>query len=239
MDLCSATGAQHSSTCKNSVDFHLMTHCMSNWSSLDQVHPPKRPVFLRSLYPASPDPQQMEVTVSERRKQFDWLETMRILYSLAIVASFGIVGQAWVTPPHASRSRSCKNRNVALAATLDGKEIRGPLTPLGNFCLVKTKDTLSSSEGGILIPDQVSTHVLGPCAHMGFGIEWRPISSCYSPLVPLFYEKLMCFNVTNPFNNHWHTTVYMHICIHATKLNIHTQTLIWVRRPKSVQQKVK
>lgn len=37
---------------------------------------------------------------------------------------------------------------------LDGKKIRGPITPLGNFVLVRTKDTLSATDGGILLPDQ-------------------------------------------------------------------------------------
>lgn len=38
--------------------------------------------------------------------------------------------------------------------TLDGKKIRGPITPLGNFVLVRTKDSLAATEGGILLPDQ-------------------------------------------------------------------------------------
>ena len=37
---------------------------------------------------------------------------------------------------------------------LDGKKIRGPITPLGNFVLVRTKDTLEATDGGILLPDQ-------------------------------------------------------------------------------------
>jgi chaperonin GroES len=37
---------------------------------------------------------------------------------------------------------------------LDGEEIRGPITPLGNFVLVKVKDTLTATDGGILLPDQ-------------------------------------------------------------------------------------
>mmetsp|Transcript_6348 Transcript_6348/g.9933 ORF Transcript_6348/g.9933 Transcript_6348/m.9933 type:complete len:259 (+) Transcript_6348:149-925(+) len=37
---------------------------------------------------------------------------------------------------------------------LDGKKIRGPITPLGNFVLVRTKDTLDATDGGILLPDQ-------------------------------------------------------------------------------------
>eukprot|EP00980_Cylindrotheca_fusiformis_P013529 scaffold3450_cov114-Cylindrotheca_fusiformis.AAC.34 len=38
--------------------------------------------------------------------------------------------------------------------SLDGEEIRGPLQPVGNFLLVKVKDTLTATEGGILLPDQ-------------------------------------------------------------------------------------
>ena len=37
--------------------------------------------------------------------------------------------------------------------SLDGEEIRGPITPMGNFVLVRTKDALSASVGGILLPD--------------------------------------------------------------------------------------
>jgi chaperonin GroES len=38
--------------------------------------------------------------------------------------------------------------------TLDDRKIRGPITPLGNFVLVRTKDSLDATEGGILLPDQ-------------------------------------------------------------------------------------
>ncbi len=38
--------------------------------------------------------------------------------------------------------------------TLDGEEIRGPIKPLRNFILVKVKDTLTATSGGILLPDQ-------------------------------------------------------------------------------------
>jgi chaperonin GroES len=38
--------------------------------------------------------------------------------------------------------------------TLDGDEIRGPLTPLGNLVLVRVKDTLTATLGGILLPDE-------------------------------------------------------------------------------------
>jgi chaperonin GroES len=38
--------------------------------------------------------------------------------------------------------------------TLDGIELRGPISMLGNAILVKVKDTLTSTGGGILLPDQ-------------------------------------------------------------------------------------
>jgi chaperonin GroES len=38
--------------------------------------------------------------------------------------------------------------------TLDGQEIRQPLTALNNILIVKVKDALSSTGGGILLPDQ-------------------------------------------------------------------------------------
>ena len=44
---------------------------------------------------------------------------------------------------------------LAAEITLDGETIRGPITPLGNFVLVQTKDTLAATSGGILLPDQV------------------------------------------------------------------------------------
>eukprot|EP00545_Synedropsis_sp_CCMP1620_P006192 CAMPEP_0119014578 /NCGR_PEP_ID=MMETSP1176-20130426/9984_1 /TAXON_ID=265551 /ORGANISM="Synedropsis recta cf, Strain CCMP1620" /LENGTH=249 /DNA_ID=CAMNT_0006967781 /DNA_START=6 /DNA_END=755 /DNA_ORIENTATION=+ len=68
--------------------------------------------------------------------------------SLAVVAASLCATHAWVSTPSARRSSS------ALRVTLDGQEIRAPITPLGNFILVKTKDTLTSTDGGILLPDQ-------------------------------------------------------------------------------------
>lgn len=43
---------------------------------------------------------------------------------------------------------------AATKITLDGETIRGPITPLGNFVLVRSKDSLSATDGGILLPDQ-------------------------------------------------------------------------------------
>jgi len=48
------------------------------------------------------------------------------------------------------------------AMTLDGQTIRGPITPLGNFVLVRSKESLSATEGGILLPEQVCfTNTIG------------------------------------------------------------------------------
>jgi chaperonin GroES len=44
--------------------------------------------------------------------------------------------------------------SIETTYTLDGDEIRGPITPLRNFVLVKVKDTLTATSGGILLPDQ-------------------------------------------------------------------------------------
>lgn len=49
------------------------------------------------------------------------------------------------------------------AITLDGQEIRGEITPLGNFVLVRTKDTLAATSGGVLLPDQVSLDRILSC----------------------------------------------------------------------------
>mmetsp|Transcript_33398 Transcript_33398/g.38004 ORF Transcript_33398/g.38004 Transcript_33398/m.38004 type:complete len:263 (+) Transcript_33398:152-940(+) len=51
--------------------------------------------------------------------------------------------------------KNYKSNTVVLSETLlDGVPIRGPITPLGNFCLIKTKEALTSTGGGILLPDQ-------------------------------------------------------------------------------------
>lgn len=67
---------------------------------------------------------------------------------------------AWVSN-HRQPDRSTLNAlfstevsSSAGAYSLDGEEIRGPIQPVGNFILVKVKDTLTATEGGILLPDQ-------------------------------------------------------------------------------------
>jgi len=61
---------------------------------------------------------------------------------------------AWVNTPAAMASSRKKSNTFLRANQLDGVTIRGPITPLGNFCLVKTKETLTATDGGILLPDQ-------------------------------------------------------------------------------------
>lgn len=75
--------------------------------------------------------------------------------SLASIALLVGGSQAWVVAPR-HQQRATTARSAAI--TLDGEEIRAPITPLGNFVLVKTKDTLTATGGGILLPDQVRTN---------------------------------------------------------------------------------
>lgn len=59
--------------------------------------------------------------------------------------------RAWVVPSIRPIGTSLQ----AIATyTLEGETIRGPLTPLSNFVLVKTKEALLATTGGILLPDQ-------------------------------------------------------------------------------------
>jgi len=53
-----------------------------------------------------------------------------------------------------SRTKTSILSSIDTMYTLDGDEIRGPLTPVRNFILVKVKDTLTATSGGILLPDQ-------------------------------------------------------------------------------------
>jgi chaperonin GroES len=44
--------------------------------------------------------------------------------------------------------------SVKSTITLDGQEIRQPITAINNIVIVKVKDALSATGGGILLPDQ-------------------------------------------------------------------------------------
>lgn len=78
----------------------------------------------------------------------------RYLLLLCVAISFLVdVTLGWIQPLP-STTRSSNTRLYDLVTTLDGEQIRGPITPLGNFVLVKVKDTLQATTGGILLPDQ-------------------------------------------------------------------------------------
>mmetsp|Transcript_1723 Transcript_1723/g.2057 ORF Transcript_1723/g.2057 Transcript_1723/m.2057 type:complete len:116 (-) Transcript_1723:388-735(-) len=76
--------------------------------------------------------------------------TRRALLLSAIAAVSTVSGFAPTSQYGVNRQTHLKSM------TLDGQEIRGEITPLGNFILVRTKDTLAATGGGILLPDQVS-----------------------------------------------------------------------------------
>jgi len=77
-----------------------------------------------------------------------------LINSVAILVSGLSTTSSFQTLRHHSLLTSSTTRLFA-AITLDGQEIRGPITPLGNFVLVRTKETLAATSGGILLPDQV------------------------------------------------------------------------------------
>ena len=91
---------------------------------------------------------------------------MRTLLSTLVMAVWTSQSYAWLTPPaptaRAARSSSATptttttrlHSTAAGVTTLDGQEIRGPITPMGNTIFVKVKDTLTATSGGILLPDQ-------------------------------------------------------------------------------------
>lgn len=68
---------------------------------------------------------------------------------LFFLISFLIYVESWVLP------RTLRHPTAVSATTmLDGVEIRQPIEPLGNLVLVRVKDTLTATGGGILLPDQ-------------------------------------------------------------------------------------
>ena len=80
------------------------------------------------------------------------LACSRIISLTWLAAASGV--SAWIVPPRSAKPRSCTTLQSSPITTLDGHEIRGPITPLGNFVLVRVKDTLTATSGGILLPDQ-------------------------------------------------------------------------------------
>lgn len=84
------------------------------------------------------------------------------LVLLALAVSLPMETTAWIAPSPTQSTRtsrfSSKSTRLSVSGTavvtLDGKEIRGPITPMGNAIFVKVKDTLTATSGGILLPDQ-------------------------------------------------------------------------------------
>merc|ERR1711871_139942 len=54
---------------------------------------------------------------------------------------------------YASTRSGDKHMTLHAKHTLDGQEIDGDLQPVTNFCLVKVKESLEETAGGIFIPD--------------------------------------------------------------------------------------
>mmetsp|Transcript_7554 Transcript_7554/g.9878 ORF Transcript_7554/g.9878 Transcript_7554/m.9878 type:complete len:267 (+) Transcript_7554:118-918(+) len=80
---------------------------------------------------------------------------MRIPFVGFVVLSLAVAPvSAWAPSSLNRRQTRTQTQLQAEIITLDGQEIRGPITPLGNNVLVKIKDTLTATSGGILLPDQ-------------------------------------------------------------------------------------
>ena len=87
---------------------------------------------------------------------------------LQLASLFGVAillperNEGWVpaVPQKKTRTSALYSTEPPLSSTppgvytLDGEDIRGPITPVSNFILVKVKDTLTATEGGILLPDE-------------------------------------------------------------------------------------
>lgn len=119
--------------------------------------------------------------------------TARSFLPLLLLILLASCASAWVLPC-APLKRSSSSLFVASPAqySLDGETIRGPVTPLGNYLLVKTKDTLTATDGGILLPDQVSNETFVSCDSFELWhlIVWIPIWIVYrQPILAYIYIR--------------------------------------------------
>jgi len=71
----------------------------------------------------------------------------------SFLLSLCLLSNAAAFVPFVTKSSSSFTKLNAVV-TLEGEKIRGEITPLGNFVLVRQKDSLSATGGGILLPDQ-------------------------------------------------------------------------------------
>ncbi|GMH99415.1 hypothetical protein TrVE_jg3840 [Triparma verrucosa] len=62
-----------------------------------------------------------------------------------------------ITAPRSPRQLALHTALHAVKYKLDGNEIRGPITPISNFLVTRMKDSLTTTMGGILLPDQSKT----------------------------------------------------------------------------------
>jgi chaperonin GroES len=89
-------------------------------------------------------------------------------------------------PPPPTTTTTEIQSSTEKSFTLDGNEIRGPLTPLGNLIIVKVKETLSATSGGILLPDQS---------------KQRPTEGVVLNAGPGKLHPFTAVRITNPINN--------------------------------------
>jgi chaperonin GroES len=118
---------------------------------------------------------------------------------------------AWIQPVSIAaanpRRRFSQQQHAATTSstvyTLDQHEIRGPITPVNNIVLVKVKETLQATNGGILLPDQSKSRptqgvviAVGPGKihpHSGRRIH-NPINVGDSVLYGIFDGRPMDYN---------------------------------------------
>jgi chaperonin GroES len=85
---------------------------------------------------------------------------MKMLICFVAIFCLFESSDAWVSFSRQKRhlpalfSAEAASASTPSVYTLDGEEIRGPIQPVGNFILVKVKDTLTATAGGILLPDE-------------------------------------------------------------------------------------
>jgi chaperonin GroES len=133
---------------------------------------------------------------------------MRLNFLFLAAAVLVASSDAWVSPPTASKKAlpvlySTPQSSSSKLYTLDGEEIRGPITPLGNLILVKVKETLTATDGGILLPDEAKERATeglvlaaGPGKfHPYTGVRiTNPIKEGFSVLYGKFDGKEIMYN---------------------------------------------
>lgn len=138
---------------------------------------------------------------------FNHTTAMRLNFLFLAAAALVASSDAWVSSPTASKKSLAALYSTPQSSskvyTLDGEEIRGPITPLGNLILVKVKETLTATGGGILLPDEAKERATeglvlaaGPGKiHPYTGVcITNPIKEGYSVLYGKFDGKEIMYN---------------------------------------------